>query len=779
MQQAPLTCYTQRVAPMYTRRQALILAAFIAGLSCVLGGITRGPLISLPVPGAIYIRWVTDVVATNRIDLGFTPSYEAASWPTPSASEHEVVLTGAPDGAVIYYRVVEPGEVVAVESVFRVPPASDQSFRFAAIGDFGTSSASSAAVAAAIPPFAPWLLISVGDNVYENGAPSELDPNLFTPFKSVFSQAAFMPALGNHDIATDSGFPLLGALSLPENGPYLERTYSYDYGNIHFTVIDSTSIQIDALRPAVLNWLDQDLAATLQQWKVVYYHHPPYTSLFYWGEEDTMREFVVPILERRGVHLAISGHNHTYERINPINGIHYITTGAGGRTLYGLTQRAPYSALINNAVHSYMGFEVMGSSMIVRCISKDLEVLDEFLIDLDHPFKMDGLLDRGAVGLNGCYASLTGTTLYLAYPDTTGSPLFSHLYINSETNSVGQAPGGMQAQILTPDLYLQADHSYGAHSWGWNLTLTNALTTLHASRTAPPSRGVRVVEGTIDLEEAFGGVPEKLYLAKVSYTNGLVVDQWPAPAILDTNIVADEYFVLDLVLVANDFPAPDQTNTHYAAKGDTIRIGMDPAHPGDQFSWQQLAGPESVVTDPATNAFSFTYDDISSNEVAFLFSYAVNDSRFAGTNIQRVVFVPSTDSDGDGLLDYEEIHGIDVLNTPFDPTGQLTQPMLTDSDSDGISDAHEVYAGTDANSPSSRFVLLDMVTASSLGTQTVRLYWSSAPDRHYRVLRSVDIDGPYEAVAEALPATPPINNHLDLYLVNQAPYYYQIQVLNE
>ena len=48
-----------------------------------------------------------------------------------------------------------------------------------------------------------------------------------------------------------------------------------------------------------------------------------------------------------------------------------------------------------------------------------------------------------------------------------------------------------------------------------------------------------------------------------------------------------------------------------------------------------------------------------------------------------------------------------------------------------------------------------------------------------RVLRSVDIDGPYEAVAEALPATPPINNHLDLYLVSQAPYYYQIQVLNE
>ena len=105
MQQAPLTCYTQRVAPMYTRRQTLMLVTFLAGLSCVLGGITRGPLISLPVPGAIYIRWVTDVVATNRIDLGFTPSYEAASWPTPSASEHQVVLTGAPAGAVIYYSL--------------------------------------------------------------------------------------------------------------------------------------------------------------------------------------------------------------------------------------------------------------------------------------------------------------------------------------------------------------------------------------------------------------------------------------------------------------------------------------------------------------------------------------------------------------------------------------------------------------------------------------------------------------------------------------------------
>jgi hypothetical protein len=57
----------------------------------------------------------------------------------------------------------------------------------------------------------------------------------------------------------------------PDNA---ERFYSFDYGPVHFVALDTEHAFIDtARRQAQLAWLDADLAATTQPWKVVYF--PP------------------------------------------------------------------------------------------------------------------------------------------------------------------------------------------------------------------------------------------------------------------------------------------------------------------------------------------------------------------------------------------------------------------------------------------------------------------------------------------------------------------------
>ena len=62
----------------------------------------------------------------------------------------------------------------------------------------------------------------------------------------------------------------------PDNA---ERYYSFDYGPVHFVALDTEYALLDAGRQqAQLAWLDADLAATTQPWRVVYFHRSPYSS---------------------------------------------------------------------------------------------------------------------------------------------------------------------------------------------------------------------------------------------------------------------------------------------------------------------------------------------------------------------------------------------------------------------------------------------------------------------------------------------------------------------
>ncbi len=72
----------------------------------------------------------------------------------------------------------------------------------------------------------------------------------------------------------------------------------------------------------MVQWLRQDLARTTRQWKIAYWHAPPYTK----GTHDSdlewdtsrcmiqMRENVLPIIESYGVDVVLCGHSHVYER---------------------------------------------------------------------------------------------------------------------------------------------------------------------------------------------------------------------------------------------------------------------------------------------------------------------------------------------------------------------------------------------------------------------------------------------------------------------------------
>jgi len=187
------------------------------------------------------------------------------------------------------------------------------------------------------------LFLMAGDNAYNVGTEDEWQRAVFDPFATALRDSVLWPVLGNHDIFTADGAPYRDVLTLPVNGESgglpsgTEDYYSFDYSNIHFIALDSTHAAVRQPGSAMLAWLADDLAATIKDWVIAIWHHPPYTK----GSHDSdaepplieMRQNVLPILESGGVDLVLSGHSHSYERSMLIDGFYSTPTLIGDGTV--------------------------------------------------------------------------------------------------------------------------------------------------------------------------------------------------------------------------------------------------------------------------------------------------------------------------------------------------------------------------------------------------------------------------------------------------------------
>ncbi len=146
--------------------------------------------------------------------------------------------------------------------------------------------------------------------------------------------------------------------------------YSYVYGDAFFLCLDS-NIYIDPTSPSLQSYIESALKSADDYWKFVVFHHPGFNI----GEEHYTQQHMrvlSPLFEKHGVSLVFHGHEHNYQRTRPLkflpdgpgksgnvgskdrlvpgtftidrnfdgktrtrpDGVIYVTTGAGGKTLY-------------------------------------------------------------------------------------------------------------------------------------------------------------------------------------------------------------------------------------------------------------------------------------------------------------------------------------------------------------------------------------------------------------------------------------------------------------
>jgi tartrate-resistant acid phosphatase type 5 len=186
------------------------------------------------------------------------------------------------------------------------------------------------------------FIVTTGDNNYDAGSADTIDANIgqyfsdyIYPYQGSYGSGAaenrFFPSPGNHDWQTEDLQPYLDYFTLPGN----ERYYDFTAESVHIFVIDSDPQEPDGRTADSIqaNWLQAKLSTSPYHWKLVFMHHPPYSSSTVHGSETVMQW---PYADW-GVTAVLGGHDHTYERIQR-DGMLYFVNGLGGRSIYGLSE---------------------------------------------------------------------------------------------------------------------------------------------------------------------------------------------------------------------------------------------------------------------------------------------------------------------------------------------------------------------------------------------------------------------------------------------------------
>jgi len=253
--------------------------------------------------------------------------------------------------------------------------------RFAIIGDFGLEGAFIEFVADHVKSWQPDFIITTGDNNYPKGAADTIDDNIgqyyaefIHPYLGEYGPGAdtnrFFPTPGNHDWYTEWLKPYLDYFTLPGNVRY----YDFVWGPVHFFGIDSDpnepdGVSIDSIQA---KWLRERLSASQSPWKLVYMHHPPYSSASH-GSVDWMQW---PYKEW-GATAVISGHDHVYERLT-IDDFLYIINGLGGTTRYDFPNPLPGSQVRYQTEQGAMLVDADASTITFQFINRFGEVIDSY-----------------------------------------------------------------------------------------------------------------------------------------------------------------------------------------------------------------------------------------------------------------------------------------------------------------------------------------------------------------------------------------------------------------
>ena len=256
------------------------------------------------------------------------------------------------------------------------------------------------------------LYISMGDLV-DNGEQAYQWRTWLDSIKPLSARIPLAPTLGNHEMYTldwkmRDPRAYLNYFDVPSNGniTFDRRYYSYDYGDVHYVVLDTQLYESnhednhDTHHPDLydvqVQWLRQDLAANTKKWTVVLMHRDPFQYAFDrpgasraagFDEEGVL---FMPIFDEFHVDLVLSAHLHSYRNRGHVrnfdrdaSGPLYILTGIAGDARRPNWKQHPLDVYVipDREASNYMTMTVTPNQLVVKAFLADGTQIDESIIE--------------------------------------------------------------------------------------------------------------------------------------------------------------------------------------------------------------------------------------------------------------------------------------------------------------------------------------------------------------------------------------------------------------
>jgi len=264
------------------------------------------------------------------------------------------------------------------------------SIRFAVIGDYGLAGQNELNVANLVKDWEPDFIITLGDNNYPDGKAATIDANIgqyyheyIYPYSGSYGSGAisnrFFPTIGNHDqrsITCSNGScsgPYFDYFTLPDN----ERYYDFTWGAVHFFAVNSVAEEPNGITGSSTqaSWLQSQLAASTAPWKLVFMHHPPYSSGPHGSSTDLQWDY-----QSWGATAVLAGHDHTYERV-VIHDFPYFVNGLGGKSTYSFGTPISGSQVRYNGDYGALLVEADFTQITFQFITHTGAVIDTYSIN--------------------------------------------------------------------------------------------------------------------------------------------------------------------------------------------------------------------------------------------------------------------------------------------------------------------------------------------------------------------------------------------------------------
>ncbi|OQB31458.1 MAG: Calcineurin-like phosphoesterase [Bacteroidetes bacterium ADurb.Bin174] len=199
------------------------------------------------------------------------------------------------------------------------------------------------------------FIADAGDTHHWNGVQSVHDPLWMTNFETIYDHPELMvewyAILGNHEYHGNTQ-ALIDYSNISRRWVMPARYYTKtivpdegdedEYSTVKVFFIDTTPL-IDKYYeegdeyPDVLNqdstlqlrWLEEELAKSTEQFKIVIGHHPIYVSEKKRVDEQSLIEKLDPLLRKYNIDLYVAGHSHTFQHLTkPGTNINYVVNGS-------------------------------------------------------------------------------------------------------------------------------------------------------------------------------------------------------------------------------------------------------------------------------------------------------------------------------------------------------------------------------------------------------------------------------------------------------------------